>query len=136
MKKKKIIAFVLIVGAFPYVHASSKQSQPNMYVDGTVVRVEKHEAAQSSPGSNPSDAPLPDPETYDYDVAVQVSCGTYVGRYESWYDYLPSLLAANQKIHLRLTRRAMYVNVPNQKDLQMRIVSRAAEHGTCNGAKS
>lgn len=85
-----------------------------------------------SSGSNPSDAPLPDPETYAYDVSVHVNCGTYVGRYESWYDYLPSVLSRNQNIYLRLTRGTMFVDVPNQRDLQMRIVSRHLERGSCN----
>jgi hypothetical protein len=99
------------------------------------MRVDKHEIAQST-GSNPSDAPLPDPQTYDYDVAVRVNCGTYVGLYESWYDYVPSILTASQKIQLRLTHSAMYVNVPNQKEVGMRIIQRREEGGSCSSTKN
>jgi hypothetical protein len=101
-----------------------------------VLQVEKHQAAPSTAGANPSDAPLADPETYDYDVAVRVNCGTYIGRYESWYDYVPSVLTANQRIRLRLARGEMYVNVPDQKEVAMRIVSRHAERGACINAKN
>jgi hypothetical protein len=133
--KKRLMQLLLIVGAFSFAHASSKPSQPKAYLEGTVLHVEKHETTQMSTGSNPSDAPLADPETYDYDVAVRVNCGTYVGRYESWYDYVPATLSANQKIQLRLARGTMFVNVPDQKEVPMRIVSHE-DRGSCSNLKN
>lgn len=132
--KRTTTGLLLILGAFSFAHASSKQSQSKSYMEGTVLQVEKHETTQSTAGSNPSDAPLPDPETYDYDVAVRVNCGTYVGRYETWYDYVPSTLSASQKIRLRLNHGVMYVNLPNQEEVQMRIVSRHEDR--CSNAKN
>ena len=129
--KKQLTQFLLILGAFSLAHASSKPSQPKAYLEGTVLQVEKHETTQSTAGSNPSDAPLPDPETYDYDVAVRVKCGTYVGRFESWYDYVPATLSANQKIQVRLAHGTMYVDVLDQKEVPMRIISRHEDRGSC-----
>lgn len=120
-------AFLLIV----VFAVAAKESKPQTYLPATVLRVDKHEGQSSFIGGNPSDAPLPDPETYIYDVSVHVSCGTYVGRYESWYDYVPSILSAKQKIQVRLTRSVMYVPVQNEKDLEMPIVSRHVERGPC-----
>jgi len=127
---KSIFAAVLILGVLPLANATDKQGQP--YSKGTVIKVERYEAPPMASGSNPSDAPLPDPETYDYDVSVKVNCGTYVGRYETWYNYVPSVLAPNQKVQLRMTHGEMYVDVPNQKEVEMRIVSRHKEHGPCD----
>jgi hypothetical protein len=134
--KRTFAALLLILATFPLAYASSKHAQSNPYLEGTVLQVEKHQSMQSTAGSNPSDAPLADPETYDYDVAVRVNCGTYVGRVESWYDYVPAGLSANQKIQLRLAHGTMYVDVPNQKEVPMRIVSRHEDRGSCNSLKN
>jgi hypothetical protein len=133
--KKQLTQLLLILGAFSFAYASSKPSQPKAYLEGTVLQVEKHETTQISAGSNPSDSPLPDPESYDYDVAVRVNCGTYVGQFESWYDYLPATLSANQRIQLRLAHGTMYVNVPDQKEVPMRIVSHE-DRGPCSNLKN
>jgi hypothetical protein len=126
----------VILGALPFAQASAKHAQSKPYLEGTVLQVEKHETMQSTAGSNPSDAPLADPETYDYDIAVRVNCGTYVGRFESWYDYVPASLSAKQKIQLRFTHGTMYVDVPNQKEVPMRIVSRHEDRSSCGGLKN
>lgn len=133
---KKIFAGLAFIGMLPLVNASNLPSTRKSYLEGTVVKIEKNDSPQMSSGSNPGDAPLPDPETYAYDVSVHVNCGTYVGRYESWYDYMPTALSPNQKIQLRLTRGEMFVDVPNQKELQMRIVSRHLERGSCTDSKN
>jgi hypothetical protein len=117
------------------INASAKESKIRQYFEGTVVRVDKYEPQQVVAGQNPSDAPLADPETFAYDIAVHVNCGTYVGRYQSWYDYVPSVFAADRKIQLRLTRSVMYVNVPNEKELELSIVSKHIERGPCEIAK-
>ncbi len=134
--KRAIAISIVLLGAFSVLSASTKPPKFKSYLQGTVLRVEKQNIRPNSVGQNPADAPLPDPETYDYDVAVRVNCGTYVGRYESWYDYLPSVFSPSQKIHLRLTRSAMYVDVPNQKELELNIISRRIERGACNSVKN
>ena len=134
MKKISIVIAVL-AAMLAVINASAKESKIRQYFEGTVVRVDKYEPQQVVAGQNPSDAPLADPETFAYDVAVHVSCGTYVGRYQSWYDYVPSVFAADRKIQLRLTRSVMYVNVPNEKELELSIVSKHIERGPCEIAK-
>jgi len=115
--------------------AGAKESHPTPYLTATVLSVKKNDNNTGVfTGGNPSDAPLPDPETYIYDVSVHVNCGTYVGRYESWYDYLPSVFTPNQKIQLRLTRSVMYVPVPNQKEIALSIVSKHVERGPCESS--
>ncbi len=134
--KSTFVAFFLVLGAFPFAYASSKHAQSNPFLEGSVLQVEKHETTQSTAGSNPSDAPLPGPETYNYDISVRVNCGTYVGRYESWYDYLPAGLSANHKVQLRLARGTMYLDVPNQGEVPLPIVSRHQDRRPCGGLKN
>ena len=134
MKKISIVIAVL-AAMLAVINASAKESKIRQYFEGTVIRVDKYEPQQVVAGQNPSDAPLADPETFAYDVAVHVNCGTYVGRYQSWYDYVPSVFAADRKIQLRLTRSVMYVNVPNEKELELSIVSKHIERGPCEIAK-
>lgn len=128
---KKIVVPVVLFAALSFLSAFAKTSQPKPLQDATVLSVEKHEEQRMTGGDNPSDAPLPDPETFAYDISVRLSCGTYVGRYQSWYDYVPSVFTPNQKIQLRLTRSVMYVPVPNQKEVEMPIVSKHVERGPC-----
>lgn len=134
MKRISIVIAVL-AAMLAVINASAKESKVRQYFEGTVVRVDKYEPQQVVAGQNPSDAPLADPETFAYDIAVHVNCGTYVGRYQSWYDYVPSVFAADRKIQLRLTRSVMYVNVPNEKELELSIVSKHIERGPCEIAK-
>ena len=115
--------------------AYAKKTRGHEYLEGTVVRVEEHQTPDRAGGENPGGAPVADPETYTYDIAVQVNCGTYVGRYQSWYEYVPSLFAPNQKIHLRLTRGVIYVSVPNERQVELKIVNRHVERGPCEIAK-
>ncbi len=129
--KKVLVLCVALSGTLFVMGAHAKQSQIKQYMEGTVVSVEKHQSAARVPGENPSDAPLADPETFAYDISVHVTCGTYVGRYRSWYDYVPAVFRPNQKIQLRLTRNLMYVNVPNEKELELNIVSKHLERGSC-----
>ncbi len=130
--KNIVVVFVMLAAMLAVVSASAKQSKIKQYIEGTVIRVDKHEGHdQVAIGENPSDAPLADPESFAYDVAVRAGCGTYVGRYRSWYDYLPSVFTEKQKLQLRLTRSVMYVNVPNEKEVELRIISRHVERGPC-----
>lgn len=133
--KKALLLSAIVCGTLFVLSAYAKQSQIKPYLEGTVVQVDKHEAAALVPGGNPSDAALADPETYAYDIAVRVNCSTYVGRYRSWYDYLPPVFRPNQKIQLRLTRSVMYVDVPNEKEVELSIVSKHVEHGPCEIVK-
>jgi hypothetical protein len=129
--KKISVVIAVLAAMLAVINASAKESKIRQYLEGTVVRVDKYEPQQVVSGQNPSDAPLADPETFAYDIAVHVNCGTYVGRYQNWYNFVPAVFSPNQKIQLRLTRSAMYVNVPNEKEIELSIVSKRIERGPC-----
>jgi opacity protein-like surface antigen len=133
--KKIVVAIAILAAMLAVDSAVAKESKIKWYGEGTVVRVGGREREANVSGQNPNDAPLADPETFAYDVVVHVNCGSYVGRYQSWYDYLPSVLAPNQKIHFRMTRSVMYVDVPNQKELELSIISKHVERGSCEMAR-
>lgn len=68
---------------------------------------------------------------FAYNTSVHVNCETYVGRYRSWYDYVPPVFKVDQKIQRRLTRKLMYVAMPNAKEIELNIVSKHIERGPC-----
>ncbi len=135
--KKAVPLFGILGGILLLLMAPAyaKTGRGQEYTEGTVVRVERRQTPERVSGKNPDGAPVADPETYVYDITVAANCGTYVGRYESWYDYVPTLLGPNQKIHLRLTRRVIYVSVPNERQVELKIVNRHVERGPCETAK-
>ena len=101
-------------------------------MEGTVVQVQQHRVYSHDPmigGSNPSDAPLTS-RYYTYEVSVRVECETYVGRYQTPFNYLPSVFTLNQPVQVRLTKHVMYFDLPNDPDLRMGIVRRKAECGS------
>lgn len=131
IRGKLCIAIVVFLTAGAMLGAPSNRSA--RYVQGTVVDVQEHK--MQSPdytlgGSNPSDAPLTS-RYYVFDIAVRVDCTTYVGHYQTAFNYLPSIFTRDQKIEMRLTKRVMYFDLPNYPDFRIGIARRK---GTC-GAK-
>jgi len=111
------------------LNASQTRSNSDSYVQGIVVDVQKHRVyspVYTIGGSNPSDAPLTS-QYYAYEVSVRADCNTYVGRYETPFNYLPSAFARNQTIRLRLTRHVMYFDLLNDPDMRMGIIRRRSE---------
>jgi hypothetical protein len=129
---KQIMAvLVFLIAVVSLAAAIAKSTQPKTYQDATVLSVNKYEEPHMVGGENPTDAPLADPDTFTYDISVHANCGTYVGRYQSWYDYVPAELSPHHKIQVRLTRSVMYVPIPNQEEVKMPIVSKNVERGPC-----
>jgi hypothetical protein len=119
-----ITAFAIIV---PTLYAAEQVN--STYVQGTVVRVQQHKVYSPEVmmgGSNPSDAPLAS-RSYAYEVSVRVDCDTYVGRYATPFNYLPSAFTADQSIQVHLTKHAMYFDLPGDLDMKMGIVRRTSE---------
>jgi hypothetical protein len=115
----------------PTLNAIAKRPQSNPYVQGTVMAVQEQKVyspAFTMGGSNPSDAPLTS-RYYSFEVSVRVDCKTYVGRYDTPFNYLPSVFAQGQPIRLRLTKHVMYFDLPNYPDLRMGIIRRSSECG-------
>lgn len=122
MKVSACVCLVLAALCTPSF-ASRTTSKRVKAQQATILRVDKTEPAQEfTGGDNPSDAPLRS-ESYDYRVTLRVGCGTYVGQYESAYDYLPSSIAPSNKVNVKLQGHFMDVD-SGSEELHMPIVHR------------
>lgn len=138
MNTKAYLSVPVLVVTMLALSANAKEVQPKGFQQGTVVSVERQEVV--SPNQccySGSDAPL-QTQYYAFDVSVKVGCGTYLGRYESYIDYLPSAFSANKEIPVRLTKHVMYFDVPGERDMKMGILHRSIDHAVpCdNGSAS
>ena len=130
MKTSLCVVLVAVV-VVPALYASQIQNSSQTYAQGTVVEVQKHEVYSpeySAGGSNPSDASLAS-RYYAYEVSIRVDCRTYVGRYETPFNYLPAAFTPNQAIQVRVTRHVMYFDLPADPELRMGIVHHSSECG-------
>jgi hypothetical protein len=105
----------------PSAHAIHKKGDEQVH--GKIVAAEKRRV--ESPdypvgGSNPSDAPLTS-RYYEFEVSIRVACTTYVGTYQTPFNYLPLAFNPNQSIAFRLTKHVMYFDSPGVEDIRMHI---------------
>jgi hypothetical protein len=120
--KKSLVLFVFVSGVLlASMHANTKPG----YQSATVVSVETHETPSNSnyAGSNPSDAPLQS-EVYSYDIGVRLGCTVYRTRYDSAFDYLPSVFALNHPIEVNIRKRVIEVSLPGDRTVRMSIDGR------------
>jgi hypothetical protein len=125
----KRICLAAFMAVMPALYAAER-GRSSSYVQGTVVRVQKHKVYSPdsmSGGNNPSDAPLTS-RFYAYEVSVRVDCKIYFG-HETPFNYLPSAFTPDQSIQVRLTKHVMYFDLPNDQDMRMGIVRRRTECG-------
>jgi hypothetical protein len=129
--KKNLMSLVLVSGALlASVQAATKQE----YQSATVVSVESRETPSNYAGSNPSDAPLQS-EVYSYDISIRLGCTVYRTRYDSAFDYPPSVFAPNHPIEVNLHKRVMYVSLPGDREVRMGIGSRRSlKDASCMGS--
>ncbi len=107
-----------------------------MFQQGTVLSVERQEVVTPNQCCySGSDTPL-QTQHYAYDISVRVGCGTYVGRYESYIDSLPSAFSPNQEIPVRVTKHVMYFDIPGEHDMKMGIVHRSIERAVACESRS
>jgi hypothetical protein len=128
--KQNICIVIAVLIVVPMLNASPTRNS-NRFVQGMVLSVEKRKVYSPDytiGGSNPSDAPLTT-RYYAYEVSIRVDCKTYVGRYETLFNYLPSDFTPNQPIQLRLTKHVMYFDLLNNPDMRMGIVRRRSDCG-------
>lgn len=127
MRKHVVISAAMLLVCFAGANAKDAQRfagrNNNDYYPGTVLSVHQHEAQSNYVGGSATDAPL-QPSVYAYDVALRVKCGTYVGRYQTPYNSLPSVLTPNSEVDVRLQKHVMYVDVPGSREYRMSIVDR------------
>jgi hypothetical protein len=122
MKGSLILSGILLLSGLVYARAVTKnEEKKESYQPGTVLSVDKHVAQTYYVGS-PIDAPL-QPNYYSYDVGIRVNCTTYVGRYDSAINYLPSSFAPNHPVQVLLHKHTLTVWMPELgREVEMRIV--------------
>jgi len=122
MKKSLILPAIVLLAELVYAHAvTKKEAKQESYQPGTVLSVDKYVAPTYYTGS-PVDAPL-QPREYSYDVGIRVDCTTYVGRYESAINYLPSSITPNHPVQVLLRKHTLCVWMPELgREVEMRIV--------------
>jgi hypothetical protein len=115
----------LIVPSASAQTVKAHSTKKNEILSGTVLQVKRHEydSASNYVGDSPSDAPLHS-NVHVYDVSVRVNCATYVGRYKSVFDYVPSVFTPNRKVEVRLRKHVMQIDVPGEEKYTMGIVER------------
>jgi hypothetical protein len=125
------VAIATFVICLPLLHVHAARRNAEEQVQGQVVEVQKRRLQSPdymTGGSNPSDAPLTS-RSYAFEVSIRVGCNTYVGIYETPFNYLPSEFTANQRIEFRLTKHVMYFDVPDTAGIRMHIAHRRSECG-------
>jgi hypothetical protein len=134
MKSRLCVSILAIVSTvpMPYAVGQFKQHQP-----GTIVSVQKQDV--STPlvrtGADTDRTPLQS-HYYLYNVSVRLNCDVYVGRYESELNDLPSSLAPNNSVPVRLTKHTMYLDFPGDS-VKMRIVQhKVSQEAACDQTAS
>ena len=132
MKTAVIICFFATAVCLSGPIANGQATQTRQ---GTIVNVQKTKVKTPPvrPGSDPVYAPL-QTKSYQFDVSVRVNCEVYDVRYEHEFDDLPSALAANNVVPVRVTKRLVYLDFPGNS-LKTRIVRhKTDDQGSCNQA--
>jgi hypothetical protein len=71
------------------------------------------------------------PEYY-FDIGVQMNCMLYVGRYKSASNFVPSPIAPNDNVDVRVEEHWMYVFLPPNREVEMRLMSsKSSENKSC-----
>jgi hypothetical protein len=116
MRNTLVICCLLIFGGCNVLlNASTRQFQ-----NAVVVSAEKYDPAMPH-HSKFTDAPAPSSE-YDANVLIRLNCTDYLGRYKSAIDYMPGVFAPGQSIAVSPGKHFLYVNVPGNGEVKLRIV--------------
>jgi hypothetical protein len=119
--KKSLMLFTLVSSVL--MSCAQADTRPS-YQPATVVSIKSHEAPSNYAGSNPSDAPL-QAEVHSYDIGIRLNCTVYQVRYETAFEYLPSVFAPNHTVEVNLQKHVMYVGFPGDRPMRMGIGSRS-----------
>jgi hypothetical protein len=126
--RKSLALLAVVTGV---LLASMYASTKSEHQSATVISVESHETPSNYAGSNPSDAPLQS-EVYSYDIGIRLGCTVYRTRYDSAFDYLPSVFAPNHAVNVNLQKRVLEVSLPGDRTVRMAIDGRnSVKDQTC-----
>ena len=117
--------FILVSGVLSAsMHASTKSG----YQSATVISVESHENPFNYAGGNPSDAPLRS-QVYSYYIGIRLGCTIYQTRYDTAFEYLPTVFTPNHLVDIIPQRRVIYVRFPGDREVRMGVDSRSSVKG-------
>jgi hypothetical protein len=104
------------------------------YQTAVVVTVEGHEP-DAPFHLKKTDAAVPASES-DATVSFRLSCTVYVGRYKSAIEYLPSVFEAGHSVEVSIGKPFMYVNIPGNGEVKLRVVRHyAVTENPCKGGQ-
>jgi len=93
----------------------------------TVVSVEQGASPAVSAGAS-SDAPLPG-ASYSYDIAIRLGGVVYQAAYQSSFEDISPVFAANQSVQATRKGNVLYVTLPGKLTVPMAIEGRSAVKG-------
>ncbi len=97
------------------------------FQQATVVSVEQGASQAANAGAS-SDAPLRD-ASYSYDIAILLDGVVYRAAYQSAFEDISSVFAANQPVQASQKGNVLYVTLPGNLTVPMAIESRTAVNG-------
>ena len=69
---------------------------------------------------------------FSYDIGIRMDCTLYVGRYKGAADFVPAPIALNNRVDVRVEKHWMYVFLPPNREVEMRLMSgTASEDKSC-----
>ena len=111
-----VICSLLIFSGYAVpLNASTRQ-----YQKAVVVSVENHDPATTL-HRKVTDAPDALTE-FDANVSIRLNCVVYLGRYKSAIDYMPTVFALDQPVEVSPQKNFLFVKVPGNGDVKLRIV--------------
>ncbi len=120
MQKQSVLVICCLLifgGSSLLLNASTRQ-----YQKAVVVTVENHDPATTL-HRKVTDAPDALTE-FDANVSIRLNCILYLGRYKSAIDYMPSVFAPEQAVEVSPEKNFLFVKVPGNGDVKLRIVRR------------
>jgi len=127
-------SFQFIVPVYCALLPSLYSQSLGSYQHATVIHVRKYALPSTYIEDTGIGAPqLPD--VYKYDIAIQLACDVYTGRYQSDKQGSPPILVQRRTMEVHVGKRFLHVRVDHSHDIEMHIVRhRRAKGNRCNGA--
>jgi len=117
MRKSFLFMVPVYCALLPNLYSRSVGS----YQPATVIQVREYALPSTYIEDTGIGAPqLPD--VYKYDIAIQLACDVYTGRYQSDKQELPPILAQRRTMEVRVGKRFLHVRVDHSHDIEMHIV--------------
>jgi hypothetical protein len=125
---KLCLGIFLFAGLAPVIGFAQTHPASTRYQTAMILRVEKHK--DSSPtymgGDTPTDAPLQS-HYFTFEVSMRTDCEIYQGKYETPFNYFPSVFASNRPLWVRVTKHELYFALPDSQRIRLRIVRHSVD---------